>query len=949
MKTTLLFILSFLALIDSAKTQTTAIPDSAFEVRLIQLGIDSDSLVNGQILNTDAASINYLNVSGSSINDLTGIDAFVNLDSLICGGNNLINLDVSGNPSLEYLQCYGSNVTNLNISGAVGLKYLHCRGNYLTSLSTSGNPLLEYLSCSNNHIASLDVSGSPALKRLECNSNTPLTSLNLSGATSLEYLSCEHSNLVSLDVSNNPALNHLDCFHNSLTNLDISNNPALDFLRCNNNSLTSLDISNNPALHYLECYYNNLTSLDASNNPALWILFCSYNNLTNLDVSGCLGLFRLACDHNNLTDLDVSNNPILESLRCEFNNLIELDLTNNSELLGLSCQENQTNLQICVLSILRAMNTSSWYKDASAVYSEYCHPLSIEGNVVIDAYVNCLMDSLEVGLSNQMIQFERMSDAAIFYFKTYNSSGDYRAYLDTGVYTVSVLPTSPYWQTCPSSRQITIDTNYTIQTLNWVYQPLVFCPLLEVDIAAPFLRMTGGGSAYTISYCNNGTVAAQNAYVEVDLDADLNFSNSTIPVVNQTGTVYRFNLGTVAVGACGSFDVQVVVDTSAQFEQTHCTEVHIYPDSICVPIWSGPIVNGAVNCLIDSIVFNVTNIGTGMLQPQSYTVIQDDIAMRTGTVQLGAGQSEAIVASTVDGSTYRIEVEQAAGFPTLLGDSIFSRSVEGCRPFSDGSFKTGFITQYSNGYSAPFRAIDCQQNIASYDPNDKSAQPVGYGLSHYLGQNIPIDYKIRFQNTGTDTAFNIVIVDTLSTYLDITSLQMGASSHVYNWEIIDGNTLKVTFPNIMLVDSNANEPLSHGFFRYRISQKQNNPLSSLIENQAAIYFDYNPPIFTNTTFHTIGENFIVLNVVVDKVYPEFVNVKVYPNPFSESTIIEVEGAKYDNLELNVFDVTGKVVVQKRISSANKVELLRGNLRTGVYFYQLKSATKIISTGKIMAQ
>jgi uncharacterized repeat protein (TIGR01451 family) len=929
MKKIFILILSILLLISDSFAQTTAIPDAAFETRLIQLGIDSDSLVNGQILNSDAASvIGHLDITSANISDLTGIAAFVNLDSLICSGNNLINLDVSGNPSLEYLLCYGSNITNLTISGAVALKYLNCGGNNLTSLNTSGSPALEYLDCSGNAM---------------------LTSLNLLGATSLEYLVCYFNNLVSLDISNNPALRNLYCFNNSLTSLDFSNNPDLNYLRCDNNGLTTLDFSNNPVLVRLECNNNNLTVLDVSSNPYLWLLQCNDNNLTSLDISASPLLKHLFCKNNNLTALDVSNNPALINLGCEFNNLTQLDLTNNLSVSVFKSNGNQPNMQICVLSILQAMNNSSWSIDPSTVYSEYCRSLSVEGRVVVDDNMNCIVDSLDGGLSGQMVQFERMSDTAIFYFRTYNSSGDYRAYLDTGVYTVSVLPTGPYWQVCPSSQPITIDTNYLIQTLDWALQPLVLCPLLEVDISAPFLRMTGGGSAYTISYCNNGTIAAQNAYVEVYLDTSLNFISSSIPVTSQTGRVYSFNLGTVGVGSCGSFEVQVIVDTSAQFEQTHCTEVSIYPDSICVPLWSGPIVEGTVSCQIDSVFFNLVNTGSSMLQPQSYTVIQDDIAMRTGTILLGSGQSVSIRQEAIDGHTYRIEVEQFMGFPALLGDPIFSKAIEGCNPYPDGSFNVGFVTQYSNGHSAPFRAIDCQQNIASYDPNDKSAQPAGYGLSHYIEQNVSIDYKVRFQNTGTDTAFNIVILDTLSSYVSTSSLQMGASSHNYTWEIVGGNVLKVSFPNIMLVDSNANEPLSHGFFRYGINQENNNPLGSLIENQAAIYFDYNPPIFTNTTFHTIGENFVPVMLSVEDVYVDEIAVSAFPNPFNFTTTIKVEGKTYESLELMVFDISGRVVTQKQTSQGNQIQFSKGNLEAGIYIYQLKGDGVLLNTGKIAVQ
>ena len=131
------------------------------------------------------------------------------------------------------------------------------------------------------------------------------------------------------------------------------------------------------------------------------------------------------------------------------------------------------------------------------------------------------------------------------------------------------------------------------------------------------------------------------------------------------------------------------------------------------------------------------------------------------------------------------------------------------------------MTNLSNGNTSPFIAVNCQTVRTAYDPNDKTAQPTGFDVNHYVYPHDTLDYKIRFQNTGNDTAFLVVIRDTLSAYLDITSLEMGASSHPYTWRVYGQGILEVTFRDIMLPDSNVNEPASHGFFRYRIDQVNN--------------------------------------------------------------------------------------------------------------------------------
>jgi len=825
MKKIIIIILYTLFFAQNTSAQFTSIPDTVFENRLIQLGIDSDGLVNGLMLTSDAVGITNLELNSTyvtgTLQNIIGIEAFVDLISLNCNGHNLVNLDFSANT-------------------------------------------------------------------------------------------------------------------------------LLDTLRCSQNNLTSIDVSTCTGLREFECYANNLSQLDVSNCTLLGMLNCNSNFLSTINVSNSPNIRGLNCSNNNLKDVNVSGCTIMEGLAFRNNNLGYLDLTTNSMLGFVEGQGNLSYLRVCVLDTIAANGNINWNIDPVAEYTQNCFPRVVVGRVIVDNNLNCLIDSTEKGLSGQFVKFVRLSDGTVSYFTTLDTFGNYNAYLDTGTYVVEVVPNSVYWNGCPSSQTITIVAGGGVQTVDWLLQPLVFCPILEVDLSAPFLRRTGGGSNYTVNYCNQGTVDATNAIIDVTIDAQLTVVSTSIPIASQVGTTYTFNLGTIPVATCGSFIINVLVDSTARIGRTHCSEVHIYPDTICVPLWAGPIIDGEVDCQNDTVFFRLENKGAAMALPVNYTIIEDNIVMLTDPIILGAGQTAVVAQAASPGRTYRINVPQSAGYPPFLGNKVFSKAIEGCVPVN-GSFNTGFITQFSNGYSTPFKAIDCQQNVAAYDPNDKSAQPEGYDLPHYIDLNVPIDYKVRFQNTGTDTAFNVVILDTLSTYLDIPSLQMGASSHLYNWNIIDGNVLEVRFPDIMLVDSNANEPLSHGFFRYRIDQLPNNPIDSVIENQAAIYFDYNPPIFTNTTFHTIGipDSFIVLSSQF--FYEKELEVQVFPNPFRDMTTLKVLGKDYPQLEVLIFDLSGRLMRQKSSRTNNEVQFYRRDLPAGIYFYRLQSEGQWLNSGKIIIQ
>src|SRR5262249_39704693 len=133
--------------------------------------------------------------------------------------------------------------------------------------------------------------------------------------------------------------------------------------------------------------------------------------------------------------------------------------------------------------------------------------------------------------------------------------------------------------------------------------------------------------------------------------------------------------------------------------------------------------------------------------------------------------------------------------------------------------------------------------VGSYDPNDKTEANAGIITPEQVTNGDPLNYLIRFQNTGTDTAFNVTVRDTLESRLDWSSLQMISASYDYQLFIEVGNKLTWQFYNIKLPYT---EPASHGYIAYRIKPKSTVLAGDVINNTAGIYFDYNLPVATNT-------------------------------------------------------------------------------------------------------
>jgi uncharacterized repeat protein (TIGR01451 family) len=134
----------------------------------------------------------------------------------------------------------------------------------------------------------------------------------------------------------------------------------------------------------------------------------------------------------------------------------------------------------------------------------------------------------------------------------------------------------------------------------------------------------------------------------------------------------------------------------------------------------------------------------------------------------------------------------------------------------------------------------CYNVFNSYDPNRKDVSPAEV----LPGYEDWITYTVYFQNTGNAPAFNIRLRDTLSPYFDYSTFEILNYSHPNTYDLRNG-ILNFFFPNIMLPDSVSNPLGSIGFVQFRMKPLAGLPFGQQINNQVAIYFDFNPPIFTN--------------------------------------------------------------------------------------------------------
>ena len=248
---------------------------------------------------------------------------------------------------------------------------------------------------------------------------------------------------------------------------------------------------------------------------------------------------------------------------------------------------------------------------------------------------------------------------------------------------------------------------------------------------------------------------------------------------------------------------------------------------------------------------------------------------------------------------------------------------------------SGFIDRIVLGQEERVDSIQLTQQVrCAYDPNDKIARSARSAGEGQVYPDAAIDYTIRFQNTGNDTAFQIIIRDTLDANLDMNTLEILAASHPYEAYLKPDRTLEFRFYNINLPDSTTNELESHGFVSYRIKAKSNVSVPTIIQNTAHIYFDYNGSVQTNTAVTELVEFGTSTHDV--KIFRSL--VRAYPNPAGEELWVQCISDDLNAVEYKLTTLTGRTLRSGALHAGETNQVSIGSLPAGVYILHATSGT-----------
>ena len=718
------------------------------------------------------------------------------------------------------------------------------------------------------------------LRGLECQVNQ-ITILPLNTLSNLRFLNCSSNILTNLNISNNINLETLICDVNQLSSLNVTQNLLLKSLICQNNQLTNLDITLNSLLSELKVSHNNLAGIDVSQNQVLRILHIDNNNINSIDVTQNPTLEQFLCGYNQFSSINVSQNFNLHSFDFEYNQLTNIDLSNNDVLQSFSCKGNQiTSLDLSDKAVLN-------YLDCGF---NLLTNLDLSQNINLD-YLRCN--------NNPIVDLN----------------------LKNGDSTMSLLEFS----NIPSLEYICADENELAIVQNLITQyGYTNCHVNS------YCSFTPGGIFYTIN--GNTKFDSNNNGCDV---SDINYSNLNFSITD------GINSGSLIANQTGNYYIPVQTGNHTITPNLeNPTYFNISPTSFIVdfPTQASPFTQDF--CVTANGIHHdveVVLIPTVPARPGFDATYK--LVYRNKGNQIGNGNVILSFLHTV------LDYVSSNPVYNSSSTSTFTWNYTNLQPFETREIEITFNVNSPMdsppvnigeplGFSASIIPTDTDETpvdnnfslnqivVGSYDPNDKTCLEGGTIDTSMVGEYV--HYVIRFENTGTYLAENIVVKDMIDiSKFEVASLVPLHGSHDFYTRIKD-NKVEFIFENINLDFDNAT---NDGYVAFKIKTLPTLTVGDTFSNEASIYFDYNFPIITNeyvTTFQNI-----LLNNHDFSFQNEFV---LYPNPSKDVLNIQAkQGLQLNSIE--IYNQLGQIVMAVT-NAVNTIDV--SNLASGTYFVKVNS-------------
>lgn len=664
----------------------------------------------------------------------------------------------------------------------------------------------------------------------------------------------------------------------------------LMLFNCGYNQLTTVNLSVFPNLKYFYGTNNNINSINLSNSANLELLNCPYNQLVTVDLSQCVNLNFLVIRNNLLSSLNLDSNDQIEMIYASYNNLSTFQLQDKNFARTIEIGFNQlTNLELDNLPILyrvKAQNNNLSNVDLSGIAYQV-EPNNLSNDNVLDiglnnnvnltqiilknGFLNSQVDLMTANLNNTQ-QFICIDDNDVFtYFSTtpnpvlnsycsFNPGGDYNTITGTIQYDFN---NNSCDATDPSANYLGLEVSVDATTTNSsVY--------------------SNGLGVYNLFTSNPG-VYGLTPNLENPSIFNVTPSPAEVPVMTIDNSTVTQNFCISANGVHPDLEVVIapVIPARPGFEAVYKIVYKNKGNQVMTQ-------NYGLNFFYNH---NLMNLVSTSVVPSAQGVggIQWDYA------NLMPFESRSILV------TFLINAPTDATNPVNIDDVLTFTSVV--------SPQAGDANVVDNTF------VYNQTVVGSYDPNDITCLQGNLVVPTLIGEYL--HYMIRFENTGTAPAENIVVKTEIdATQYNINSLQMLSASH--NATIRrNGNKVEFIFQNIQLYSG------GHGNVLLKIKSNDNLVEGDAVSESANIYFDYNFPVLTNdeeTVFATLGIN----EPVVDA------SISIYPNPVKD--IITIRSVSQVQ-SVQLYDVQGRLL-QTMMIDANEYQFNLSERANGVYFVKI---------------
>jgi len=148
--------------------------------------------------------------------------------------------------------------------------------------------------------------------------------------------------------------------------------------------------------------------------------------------------------------------------------------------------------------------------------------------------------------------------------------------------------------------------------------------------------------------------------------------------------------------------------------------------------------------------------------------------------------------------------------------------------------------------------------------------------------------------------------------------------------------LTFQFNAINLPDSASNPAGSEGYVCYRIRPLSSLSVGEVIENTAAVYFDFNLPVITNTTQTEVVD----IPTAIHRINKPKDGLSIYPNPSSDAIVIEC--SNHRNGTFSIYNSLGEKV-KEFSGGAEKIILPLTGFSKGLYHIVYTGDTDFFNT------